>query len=160
MRRQQAEWRKIRGESLPEDEELLRPSAGGKGDQVLRDSWMTELPPERAPPREGVIPVVTSVTAFSRRGITGRGDTAQWTDTPQQAADRQQQLLLGGPSVDHLNSTLHDRQERERLQARISAVEEYNQKHRPKSLLEQHQARPQTPEEVGEISGGWKRSDD
>lgn len=141
FRRQQAEWRKIRGEALPEDEELLRPGGpGGAGAEgIVRDSWMTELPPERQAKPGGEVP--QHVTSFSRRGVTGRGDTSAWTDTPQIAAERQQQLLLGGPGVATLTAAVQQREDRERQAAVIAAVDEYNARNRPKSLMEIHQAR-------------------
>lgn len=140
FRRQQAEWRKIRGESLPEDEELLRPGAGGGGDgQVLRDTWMTELPPERRPTVGPVMP--QTQTAFSKRAITGRGDTSGWTDTPEAAAEKAQQLLLGNGGGESLTFAIQDREERERRATRIAAVDDYNARNRPKTLLEMHQAR-------------------
>lgn len=142
FRRQQAEWRRIRGESLPEDEELLRPGGpgGGEGGGPQRDAWMTELPPERQA-RPGGVTVPVSQTAFSKRGVTGRGDTSGWTDTPQIAAERQQQLLLGNGSVETLTAAIQDREDRERRAQRIAAVDEYNARNRPKTLLEMHQAR-------------------
>jgi hypothetical protein len=50
-----------------------------------RDSWMTEMPAERAAPNAANLSQ-SSVTAFSRAGVKPRGDTSGWTDTPSERA--------------------------------------------------------------------------
>ncbi|GJP51186.1 hypothetical protein CLOM_g10350 [Closterium sp. NIES-68] len=132
--REAAEWRKLRGEALPGDDELLGVVRKG----VERETWMTELPPERqaGPPAQ-------TNTFFSRSDKVGRGDTSAWTDTPEQRASRaKQQYLeayssatnaLEGPSADSA-AALQSQQDKctaalvDKLAAQKQAV----------SLVEQH----------------------
>ncbi|CAI5982435.1 unnamed protein product [Closterium sp. NIES-65] len=100
--REAAEWRKLRGEALPGDDELL---GTAKREGMERETWMTELPPERQ-----ARPPAQTNTFFSRSDKVGRGDTSAWTDNPEQRAARaKQQYLeayssaanaLEGPSAD------------------------------------------------------------
>lgn len=66
---------------------------GGPGGLGGRDTWMTDLPPEMEA-KPGAMLSQQSVRAFSRHGKVGRGDTAGWTDNPEQRASRQAQQLL------------------------------------------------------------------
>ena len=167
VNRQQAEWRKLRGESLPGDAELLSGSAGKAADMpATREAWMTELPPERqaspppassaglntgldprlAPPlqtREGEIVLPTSTTAFSRNGRAVRGDTSAWTDTPLLAAERQQQLLLERAMGQVPEAVAAASAGREKAAATAAMVDQFNGVSRPKSLLEQHKEKLQ-----------------
>ena len=53
-----------------------------------------EAAPLHGQARAEPVGMATSVTAFSRIGRTGRGDTSAWTDTPLLAAQRASHMLL------------------------------------------------------------------
>merc|ERR1719334_1304340 len=62
---------------------------GREGEEVKRETWMLELPEEKAN-RFGLLPTARQ---FSRKGVTERGkDRSAWTDTPQ---ERQRKLVEG-----------------------------------------------------------------
>ncbi|CAI5490438.1 unnamed protein product, partial [Closterium sp. Naga37s-1] len=124
--REAAEWRKLRGEALPGDDELL---GTVRREGVERETWMTELPPERqaGPPAQ-------TNTFFSRSDKVGRGDTSAWTDNPEQRAARaKQQYLeayssaanaLEGPSADSA-ATLQSLQDKRTAALRVLIVEKF-----------------------------------
>jgi len=137
-RLQAAQWRSARGlAQLPGDQELLALGAGQEGAEGGREAWMTQLPPERQVRSAADAPtVVRSVTAFSRTERTGRGDAREWTETPQERAER----ARGGPLM--LAAA-----ERGALEAAAAAqtagdtaglVDAYNSAARPKTLMELH----------------------
>lgn len=76
------QWRVARGEEPA--------GPGPNAGPAQRETWMTELPPERRPGMGP--PSQVSQTAFSRQGIRGRGDTSEWTDTPETRAARHMQV--------------------------------------------------------------------
>ncbi|CAI5955853.1 unnamed protein product [Closterium sp. NIES-64] len=145
--REAAEWRKLRGEALPGDDELL---GTAKREGMERETWMTELPPERQ-----ARPPAQTNTFFSRSDKVGRGDTSAWTDNPEQRAARaKQQYLeayssaanaLEGPSADSAAAlqSLQDKRTAalvDNLAAQKQAV----------SLVEQHRKK--------QAEGGKKKS--
>jgi hypothetical protein len=82
------QWRVARGEEAP--------GPGPAGGPQLRETWMTELPPEKR--AVALQPSQVSQTAFSRTAIRGRGDTREWTDTPEARAARHMQVRAAGDS--------------------------------------------------------------
>ncbi|KAK3248949.1 hypothetical protein CYMTET_41608 [Cymbomonas tetramitiformis] len=112
--REAALWRQTRG--LPPEE----------GDEKLLDIE------DDGPPSQ------TSQTSFAKTAQTGRGDTSGWTDTPAQAKDRAAQKY-----IESYEATL--RLEASEAQAKAAAektakmVDSYNDRQRPKTLLEMHQ---------------------
>jgi hypothetical protein len=76
------QWRVARGEEPA--------GPGPMAGPAQRETWMTELPPERRPGTGP--PSQHSQTTFSRQGIKGRGDTCEWTDTPEARAARLMQV--------------------------------------------------------------------
>jgi curved DNA-binding protein CbpA len=132
------QWRIAKGTATAED---LNPKVTGKGPSAGggRDSWMTDLPPEKAA-TASILPPQGHQTAFSARGPQVRGDTSGWTMTPQQRADAAEagsdRLLTGaegaGPAL--LMAGVSDGSD----QRDAAAVAAYNAVARGKSLLEQH----------------------
>lgn len=109
-----------------------------------RDEWMTELPPERS------VSTILTNRQFSKKDNAGRGDTSGWTDTPQDAAQKRQK-------TGHERITKEEQAEifdnaKDLMSQKIMST--FNDKFRPKSLVEQHQAaqahekasKPQTQE--------------
>ena len=130
--REKAAWRRMKGTPLPGDDELLD---GAKDDGNTRDEWMTHLPPEKRP-NQG--PPTANVTAFSKTEKVARTAEmeAAWTDTPQQAAEREKQLFLQAQEQQYaLPAAKAKEEETKRL------VEEFNATRRSKSLVEIHQER-------------------
>ncbi|KAK3271614.1 hypothetical protein CYMTET_20056 [Cymbomonas tetramitiformis] len=136
--REAALWRQTRGLPPEEgDEKLLGIGDDGEEEEEEgRGTWMTELPPERRP-NQGP-PSQTSQTSFAKTAQTGRGDTSGWTGTPAQAKARAAQKY-----IESYEATL--RLEASEAQAKAAAektakmVDSYNDRQRPKTLLEMHQ---------------------
>ena len=128
--RQKAAWRRLKGNPLPGDDELLD---GSKETGDAREEWMTHLPPE-ARPNQG--PPTANVTAFRKTEKVARTAemVAAWTDTPQQAAQREKQLFLQAQAEQYaLPAAVAKEQETAKL------VDEFNATRRAKSLMEVHQ---------------------
>ncbi|KAL4855003.1 DnaJ subfamily C member 14 [Chlorella vulgaris] len=85
------QWRMARGEATAED--LAGPARGLEA--LERDTWMTELPPERRAD-VAAAPPTGPFTGFSIKGIKSRGDTTGWTMTPQQRAAQLENGSAGG----------------------------------------------------------------
>lgn len=127
--REKAAWRRMKGTPLPGDDELLD---GAKDEGDKREEWMTHLPPEKR--AQG--PPTVNVTAFAKTEKVARTAEmeAAWTDTPQQAAEREKQLFLQAQEQQYvLPAAKAKEEETKRL------VEEYNASRRAKSLVEVHQ---------------------
>lgn len=129
-KREAAQWRKLRGESLPGDDALLDTP------KVLkRDEWMTELPPERkagAPPQQS--------TFFSRSSKSGRGDTSVWTDTPMEKAQKAKMAYLEAQQYTALTGDTNDFSFKEgKDSAAAGILDDFNSTKRGTSLLEKHQ---------------------
>ncbi|CAM6101542.1 unnamed protein product [Calypogeia fissa] len=131
---QAAQWRKLRGEeALPGDAELLRGDVKDPG----RDEWMTKLPPERqagGPPSQ-------QNTFFSRTEKKGRGDTSAWTDTPLEKAQKAKMQYLEAYKLAALTGPENTESvfEKEKAAKTAAVLDDYNQKKRSLSLLEEHQ---------------------
>jgi hypothetical protein len=122
-----AQWRRARGLApSPGDDELLSMAYGGTA-EAGRDSWMTELPPERRP---AAGPPTASVTAFSRRGVEGRGDVRGWTSLP---GDQEAPAMLSSGGVSLLTAhTVAD--------STAHLVDEHNRHLRGQTLVDKHRA--------------------
>ncbi|GBG93045.1 hypothetical protein CBR_g58400 [Chara braunii] len=135
--REAAQWRKVRGEALPGDARLLGERSGAQaGDEALdRDSWMTELPPERS---AGYVP--TQSTFFSKKGKRERGDTSAWTDTPAQRMEKAKQMYLEAYQQASIDAPA-DFAPRETAETEKTAqlVDEFNSRNRSKTLVDKHQ---------------------
>ncbi|MCO5601616.1 hypothetical protein L7F22_055739 [Adiantum nelumboides] len=128
-KREAAEWRKIRGESLPGDDALLNtPKA------MVRDEWMTQLPPERkagAPTQQS--------TFFSKNVKSGRGDTSVWTDSPMDKVRKARMGFLEGERQSMLSNESDHLYKEERDPASAGIMDQFNSVKRGKSLVEKHQ---------------------
>jgi len=144
--RQAAVWRQTRGQKpLPGDEELLKLNEDGAApEEEGRGTWMTELPPERqaAPPSQ------TNIFAFSQKEVSRRKDEHLWTDTPEQAKARQAQKYLEGYETHLRIEAAEEQMAAKNIAATASVVDEYNQRQRPKSLLEQHQSKSKEKKKI------------
>ncbi|MCO5597957.1 hypothetical protein L7F22_052045 [Adiantum nelumboides] len=128
-KREAAEWRKIRGESLPGDDALLYTSKA-----MVRDEWMTQLPPERkagAPTQQS--------TFFSRSVKSGRGDTSVWTDTPMDKVRKARMGFLEGERQSMLSNESDHLYKEERYPASAEIMDQFNSVKRGMSLVEKHQ---------------------
>eukprot|EP00271_Cylindrocystis_brebissonii_P013499 TRINITY_DN33360_c0_g1_i1.p1 TRINITY_DN33360_c0_g1~~TRINITY_DN33360_c0_g1_i1.p1 ORF type:complete len:774 (-),score=191.64 TRINITY_DN33360_c0_g1_i1:148-2469(-) len=143
--REAAQWRRLRGEEIPGDKELL----DGPAKPVERGTWMTELPPERQARQ------ATTNTFFSRKEVSSRGDTSDWTDSPAERAQKAKQLyleayqqaMLGGGTSGSLTASAA--QEKESMEKQKDAktaalMDMYNAKKRASSLVEAHLAGKET----------------
>ncbi|KIY97034.1 hypothetical protein MNEG_10929 [Monoraphidium neglectum] len=138
------QWAALRGEKLPPElEAAAAAAAAAAAGPAARESWMTELPPEldhlAGPAMEGP-------RQFSRFGIKKRGDTSAWTDTPEQAALRAAGLLPASANAPLAIAAAGPAGRLTGGEAApapgvAEAVREYNERNRPKSLLEQHKER-------------------
>jgi curved DNA-binding protein CbpA len=140
------QWRIARGEATAEDLAAMNNHGNKSGGGGGRDSWMTDLPPEKSA-RTSVLPPQGHQTAFSARAPQVRGDTSGWTMTPQQRAAAAEAGaagvgVLGGPSAGPalLMAGVSDGDADQRAAAAVAA---YNSVARGKSLLEQHLAKQQ-----------------
>jgi len=140
--RQAALWRRSRGNPKPGDDALI---AGEEEDDGIekRGTWMTELPPQFV----AVDPLKqmsqTNVTQFAKVAKKAWGDTSGWTDNPEQARARQAQMLLQGYSDTLRLEAVQERQETAATAAAAvtaTTVDKYNERQRPQTLMEQHQA--------------------
>uniref|UniRef100_A0A061SI49 DnaJ-like protein n=1 Tax=Tetraselmis sp. GSL018 TaxID=582737 RepID=A0A061SI49_9CHLO len=119
-----AEWARVRGGGGAP----LAPVAG----PMARESWMTELPPERQ--AKAGVSAEGMVTSFSQKGTDAHRDSSGWTDTP---ASRAERLALGAAGPMQLPSSLSAAEAR-RASELAGMVDTYNSKSRSKSLLEKH----------------------
>jgi len=129
-RREAAQWRRIRGEAIPGDDELLTEVKLSP----KRDEWMTMLPPERKPG-----PSMHS-TFFSKSEKSDRGDTSIWTDTPLEKAHKAKQHYLEAYNQAALTALDNDigSLEKEHSSATAELMDKYNKSKRSMSLVEMH----------------------
>ena len=97
-----------------------------------RDSWMTDLPPERVPT---TLAPKGNQTSFSQQGIRSRGDTSDWTMTP---AQRLLQLQGGSAGLQAIAASPSWEQDPRKAAQTAAAVDAYLGANRKKSLVEQH----------------------
>jgi curved DNA-binding protein CbpA len=133
------QWRIARGQATAEDLAIANNTITHRGNAtnpVGRDSWMTDLPPEKAA-TASVVPPQSHQTAFNARGPHVRGDTSGWTMTPQQraaAAEAGAGAGLSGPETGPALLMAGEGSD----QRTSAAVAAYDSVARGKSLLEQH----------------------
>lgn len=129
-RREAAQWRRIRGEAISGDDELLAEVKLSP----KRDEWMTTLPPERKPG-----PSMHS-TFFSKSEKPERGDTSIWTDTPLEKAHKAKQHYLEAYNQAALTALDEDigSLEKEHSSATADLMDKYNKSKRSMSLVEKH----------------------
>lgn len=129
-RREAAQWRRIRGEAISGDDELLAEVKLSP----KRDEWMTMLPPERKPG-----PSMHS-TFFSKSDKPERGDTSIWTDTPLEKAHKAKQHYLEAYNQTALTALDNDigSLEKEHSSATAELMDKYNKSKRSTSLVEKH----------------------
>ena len=105
--RQKAEWRKLQGEPLPGDDELLN-GPKQEEEEEGRGEWMTKLPAQMRPKAGGH---TTSVKSFAAKEFVERdmATIADWTDTPrdQAGATAGRQLATAGDSWRQLATFTH-----------------------------------------------------
>ena len=113
-----------------------------------RDSWMTDLPPERVPT---TLAPQGNQNTFSQKGIRSRGDTSDWTMTPAQrllqlqGGSAGQQALAAGPSWE---------QDPRKAAQTAAAVDAYLGANRKKTLVEQHNEKKMKKRKAKEVEGG------
>ncbi|CAK9261410.1 unnamed protein product [Sphagnum jensenii] len=134
--REAAQWRRVRGEAQPGDDEILR----GGPQEPSRDEWMTALPPER----QAGGPVSQQNTFFSKAEKSGRGDTSIWTDTPADKAQKAKMQYLEAYKQATLTNEPGsaeeeiERREKERSEKEAQLMDSYNSNRRLQSLVEKH----------------------
>lgn len=112
-----------------------------------RDSWMTDLPPERVPT---TLAPQGNQNTFSQKGIRSRGDTSDWTMTPAQrllqlqGGSAGQQALAAGPSWE---------QDARKAAQTAAAVDAYLGANRRKTLVEQHNEKKIKKRKSKEVDG-------
>ncbi|XP_076061769.1 uncharacterized protein LOC143037435 isoform X2 [Oratosquilla oratoria] len=109
----------------------LREEFNRKDKPIVRESWMTELPQNRANfiglgPRQ-----------FMRRAPQEKGDTSVWTDTP---ADREKKRQEG-KEMEEVKETPQDLAKQQRDKDLTEKVEKYNNEKRAKSLMDMHSSK-------------------
>ena len=137
--RERAEWRRLQGTPLPTDDEILNGPKPPE-DEAGREEWMTKLPPQMRP-RAGA--PSGNVTSFATRTFVERDAStiADWTDTPKDAATREARLFLEAQEKMYSLPAARAAHDAARAQESEKLVDEFNEKRRPKSLLEQHRER-------------------
>ena len=137
--RERAEWRRLQGTPLPTDDEILNGPKPPE-DAAGREEWMTKLPPQMRP-RAGA--PSGNVTSFAARTFVERDAStiADWTDTPKDAATREARLFLEAQEKMYSLPAARAAHDAARAQESEKLVDEFNEKRRPKSLLEQHRER-------------------
>ncbi|KAL0031255.1 hypothetical protein WJX77_011655 [Trebouxia sp. C0004] len=136
------QWRVARGEATAED--LAGPVRRGP---QPRDSWMTDLPPERVPTT--LAPQGTQNT-FSQKGIRSRGDTSDWTMTP---AQRLLQLQSGSAGQNAVTAGPSWEQDPRKAAQTAAAVDAYLGANRKKSLVEQHNEKKVKKRKAAAVEG-------
>jgi len=112
-----------------------------------RDSWMTDLPPERVPT---TLAPQGNQNTFSQKGIRSRGDTSDWTMTPAQRL-----LQLQGGSAGHNAIAAGPSWEQDPCKAAqtAAAVDAYLGANRQKSLVEQHNEKKVKKRKAAAVEG-------
>jgi len=143
--RKKAEWRALQGTPAEGDEAILRGGNGGDGGDGAsaaesREEWMTRLPEQRKPTPGGA-PSRGNARSFATTEFVERDarTVAEWTDAPKDAATREARLLaaareraLALPGAAAAAEAAKEARE---------LVDAFNEKRRPKTLLEQHRER-------------------
>ena len=136
---------RFRGTPAEGDEAILRGGNGGDGGDGAsaaesREEWMTRLPEQRKPTPGGA-PSRGNARSFATTEFVERDarTVAEWTDAPKDAATREARLLaaareraLALPGAAAAAEAAKEARE---------LVDAFNEKRRPKTLLEQHRER-------------------
>ena len=112
-----------------------------------RDSWMTDLPPERVPT---TLAPQGNQNTFSQKGIRSRGDTSDWTMTP---AQRLLQLQGGSAGQQALAAGSSWEQDPRKAAQTAAAVDAYLGANRRKTLVEQHNEKKIKKRKSKEVDG-------
>ncbi|DBB10067.1 TPA: hypothetical protein ACH3X3_001657 [Trebouxia sp. C0006] len=136
------QWRVARGEATAED--LAGPVRRGP---QPRDSWMTDLPPERVPT---TLAPQGNQNTFSQKGIRSRGDTSDWTMTP---AQRLLQLQGGSAGQSTITAGPSWEQDPRKAAQTAAAVDAYLGANRKKSLVEQHNEKKVKKRKAAAVEG-------
>jgi len=122
----------------------MRDKLDGKNDvEVKRESWMLELPEEKAN-RFGL-----GARQFSRKGVSERGgDKSAWTDTP---ADKERKMLQGDDGKDEPETVDIAARLRDEKMAKVS--KDLKQKRGADSLMDMHEKKLKKDKKKKEESG-------
>ncbi len=112
-----------------------------------RDSWMTDLPPERVPT---TLAPQGNQNTFSQKGIRSRGDTSDWTMTP---AQRLLQLQGGSAGQNTITAGPSWEQDPRKAAQTAAAVDAYLGANRKKSLVEQHNEKKVKKRKAAAVEG-------
>lgn len=112
-----------------------------------RDSWMTDLPPERVPT---TLAPQGNQNTFSQKGIRSRGDTSDWTMTP---AQRLLQLQGGSAGQSTITAGPSWEQDPRKAAQTAAAVDAYLGANRKKSLVEQHNEKKVKKRKAAAVEG-------
>ena len=112
-----------------------------------RDTWMTDLPPERVPT---TLAPQGNQNTFSQKGIRSRGDTSDWTLTPAQRLLQLQGGAVGQHAIAAGPSWVSDPRKAAQTAA---AVDAYLGANRKKSLVEQHNEKKVKKRKAKEVEG-------
>lgn len=147
------QWRVAREEAVP----LSVSDAPTVANAARREEWMTELPPERGP--ASLLPVQNSQRAFSSRGPQSRGDTSQWTMTPQELAAAR--LISGAHGTSNSGAPAKISVGEQRMRMPTTAVDSGSTRRR--SLLEKHLEKQQKltkkQKKAENSDGGMRQAD-
>merc|ERR1712029_166996 len=136
-------------ESIEQELEMrakrMKDKLDGKNDvEVKRESWMLELPEEKAN-RFGL-----GARQFSRKGVSERGgDKSAWTDTP---ADKERKMLQGDDGKDE-PETVVDIAARLRDEKMAKVSKDLKQKRGADSLMDMHEKKLKKDKKKKEESG-------
>ena len=155
--REKAIWRKQRGESRPDDDDILSEAfdiAPNDSENHTREEWMKELPPER---KAAHGPVSASVTAFSKEGLMVRDQKAidDWTRNPKDAKP----TLFLEQSENRMIAAAAQKEREDNANRRM--IQQYNEESgRQKTLLEEHQEREKNKKKSKKMDKAGDGDDD
>ena len=137
--RERAEWRRLQGTPLPTDDEILNGPKPPE-DEAGRGGMDDQAPAADAPARGGAVRQRHVVRHQDVRRA-GRVDDRGLDRHPKGRRHPRSQALPGGAGEDVPAAGGEGRARRARAQESEKLVDEFNEKRRPKSLLEQHRER-------------------
>jgi hypothetical protein len=125
-----------------------------------RDDWMT-MPPKQDDLAARMDPTKIRAKGFSNgKGAKGEADNTLWTETPEQKRKRLEDAVLGissssarGGSATEL--TADERKKAKEDEEKARKISQYNEKHRSKSLYDQHQGSDKKEKEDDASKRGW-----
>lgn len=125
-----------------------------------RDGWMT-MPPKQDDLAARMDPTKLRAKGFSSgKGAKGEADNTLWTETPEQKRKRLEDAVLGispssGKGGASTEPTADERKQAKENEEKARKIKEYNEKHRSKSLYEQHQGSDQKEKEDDASKRAW-----